>query len=243
VNDGVYSWQVDVSPTTQARVKVIAYDAAANSGDDVSDADFTIADTESPTATVLAPNGGEVWDVDSTYSINWTASDNIGVSSVDILLSIDGGVTYPHTIATGEANDGVYPWQVDVSPTTQARVKVIAYDDGGNQGEDASDDNFEISDPTSGVGDIPTRAVITGVVPNPFIGTTSIRFGIPEEGRVRIDVYDVSGRLAGEIVQKAFSSGYHSVDWANNGSLEAGLYFVRLSFGSEEVTRKAVISH
>ena len=41
------------------------------------------------------------------------------------VLSTDGGGTYPHTIAAAEPNDGVFPWLVDVSPTTQARVKVV----------------------------------------------------------------------------------------------------------------------
>jgi hypothetical protein len=147
-NDGVYAWQVDVPPTTQARIKVVAYDAAMNSGEDESDADFTIEDGTDPSVTVTQPNGGEVWDIDSFFDVQWIATDNVGVTTVDILLSSDGGATYPDTISTGEANDGVYSWQVDVSPTTQARIKVVAYDAAGNDGEDASDADFTIEDGT-----------------------------------------------------------------------------------------------
>ena len=131
--------------TTQARVKVIAYDAAANSGEDISDANFTISDGTDRSVTVTDPNGGEIWEIDSFFDIMWVATDNIGVTSIDILLSTDGGATFPTTIATGEANDGVYSWEVDVPPTTQARVKVIAHDAAGNSGEDTSDGNFDIS--------------------------------------------------------------------------------------------------
>ncbi|MFH1313222.1 MAG: C25 family cysteine peptidase, partial [Candidatus Eisenbacteria bacterium] len=150
-NDGVYPWLVDVSLTTEARVKVIAYDAAMNSGQDESDGDFEIADGTDPNVTVTEPNGGETWAIDSFFDITWSASDNVGVTTVDILLSSDGGATYPHTIATGETNDGVFAWQVDASATTEARVKVMAYDAAGNDGEDASDADFTVADGTDPV--------------------------------------------------------------------------------------------
>ncbi|MFC1800350.1 T9SS type A sorting domain-containing protein, partial [Candidatus Eisenbacteria bacterium] len=244
-NDGIFSWLVDVAPTTQARVMVIAYDAAGNVGDDWSNADFTIYDDEPPQVTVVQPNGGEVWDIDSFFDIMWNATDDIGVTSIDILLSSDGGATYPHTIATGEPNDGIFSWLVDAAPTTQARVKVIAHDAAANFGEDESDSDFEIYDPAAGVditGDIPLSAVITGNSPNPFAETTEIRFGIPVDGRARLAVYDVSGREVDLVMDQVLPAGYHSVDWRNGENLSMGLYFIKLRTGSQEVTHKVVIS-
>jgi len=243
-NDGVYSWQVDAPPTTQARVKVIAYDAATNSGEDVSDADFTISDGTDPAVTVTSPNGGENWAIDSFFDITWTATDNVGVTSIDILLSTDGGATYPDTITTGEVNDGVYSWTVDAVATTTARIKVIAYDGDGNEGEDASDADFEVYDPVAGVDvtdDIPAYALITGNSPNPFREMTQISFGIPAGGRVQIVVYDVGGRVVDTLADQVYSAGYHSVTWTRDGSLGMGLYFVSLRFGSEEATQKVVL--
>jgi hypothetical protein len=202
-------------------------------------------DTEDPEVTVTSPNGGEVWDIDSFFDVTWIATDNVGVTSIDILLSTDGGATYPEVIATGEVNDGIYSWQVDGEATTQARVKVIAYDGAGNSGEDASDADFEIYDPASGVDvtrEIPTAAVIAGNSPNPFSKATEIRFGIPADGRVQIDVYDVGGRVVGTVVDRIYSAGYHSVSWQSGVSLGMGLYVVRLRFEAEEVMHKVVLS-
>jgi hypothetical protein len=244
-NDGVYSWQVDVAPTTQARVKVIAYDAATNSGEDESDGNFTIADGEAPEVTVTAPNGGETWPIDSFFDITWTATDNIGVTSISIVLSVDGGATYPDTVCTNEANDGVYSWTVDAPATFTARIKVVAYDGGGNEAEDASDADFEIYDPTSGItheGDLPSHVVITGAIPNPFSNGTNLHFGIPSDGELSIEVYDVSGRLIGETTRGWYTAGYHEVSWTTDGTVVPGLYFLRLRFDSNEVTRKVVIS-
>ena len=125
-------------------MKVVAHDAAGNTGEDESDADFTIADTTPPTVTVTSPNGGENWSIGSSRTITWTANDNVGVTSIDIYYSTDGGATYPYTIATGEANDGAYTWTVPNTPSTTCRVKVVAHDAAGNTGEDESDENFII---------------------------------------------------------------------------------------------------
>jgi hypothetical protein len=226
-------------------VKVIAYDAAANSGEDVSDGDFTIADGEAPEVTVTSPNGGEVWDLFLTYDITWNATDNIGVTSITIVCSVDGGTTYPDTIATGEANDGSYSWPVDAPTSTTARIKVIAYDGVGNEGEDISDADFEIYDPLSGViaePEIPVHLVIAGASPNPFSDRTSIRFGIPRSGRVSIGVYDVSGRHIAAIVDGVYPAGYHTIDWTNDGFIRTGVYFLRGRFDNEEISHKVVIS-
>jgi hypothetical protein len=235
---------VDEPPTALARIKVIAYDAELNSGEDASDGNFIIADGEAPEVTVTAPNGGEVWDIDSFFDITWIATDNIGVTSVDILLSTDGGATYPRTLATGEANDGVFSWLVDVEATTQARVKVIAYDGGGNSGEDVSDADFEIYDPLSGVAEseIPAGVVIAGAEPNPFSQRTSVRFGVPKDGRVELVVYDVSGREVATLAERHCAAGYHSVDWVAGETVRTGIYFVSLRYGTDEVTHKVVIS-
>ena len=56
----------------------------------------------------------------------------------------DNGLTYPNTIATGEANDGTYPWTVPDTPSATCMVKVVALDAAGNSGEDVSNASFEI---------------------------------------------------------------------------------------------------
>ena len=242
-NDGTYAWLVAAPVSATARVKVIAYDAAANSGSDVSDANFSIADTTPPSVTASAPNGGEVWEIGTAYDVTWTATDNIGVVSVTIVLSSDGGVTFPDTLAMGEANDGVYSWLVASGRTTTARVKVIAYDAAASSAADESDANFEIYDPASGVPageEIPDRLVVTGATPSPAGQRTVVRFGLPNPARVRMDVFDVSGRKLATLADGPYTAGYHDVEW-KSGS-RSGIYFVQIVVGGERVTHKIVIS-
>jgi hypothetical protein len=89
----------------------------------------------------------------------------------------------------------------------------------------------------------PSAPVILGSNPNPFCLQASIGFGIPEEGRVRIGVYDVSGRPIISLTDQEYSAGYHTVDWiAADQDVTAGVYFVRMRFGSSTVSRKVVLS-
>jgi len=242
-NDGVYAWLVTAPVTATARVKVLAYDAASNVGEDMSNANFAIADATAPTVTLSAPNGGEVWDIGNTYDITWTATDNIGVTSISLVLSRDGGATFPDTIAQGEANDGAYTWLVDAERTTAALIKAIAYDAAANNGTDASDADFEVYDPAAGVpaGEvIPNQLVVAGPTPNPSNARIILRFGLPTAGRAQMGVFDVSGRKVATLADGSYTAGYHSVEWQSGG--RSGIYFVQLQAGGDRVTHKVVIS-
>jgi hypothetical protein len=102
-----------------------------------------LIDATAPTVSVTTPNGGESWIVGTPHGVTWTATDNVGVTAVDIDYSADGGASWI-SVATGEANDGIYGWMVPNSPTTQALVRVKARDAAGNVGSDAGNTVFTI---------------------------------------------------------------------------------------------------
>ena len=53
-----------------------------------------LADTTPPTVSLVAPLGGERLYTGSPYVIRWTATDNVGVTSIDVAFSGDGGATF-----------------------------------------------------------------------------------------------------------------------------------------------------
>ena len=69
-----------------------------------------------------------------------------------------------------------------------------------------------------------------------------MRFGIPKDGYVRLGVYDVSGREVATLADGDYAAGYHSVEWKVGSAAGTGVYFLKLRSGSEEITRKVVIS-
>jgi M6 family metalloprotease-like protein len=104
-------------------------------------------DSFAPSVTVASPNGGESYDGGSWQTITWNATDNLGVSFVDIYLSDNGGSTYPYVVATGEANDGTYDWRVQRLDSDNCLIKVTAHDAALNEGSDESDSVFQLNTP------------------------------------------------------------------------------------------------
>ena len=100
---------------------------------------------------------------------------------------------------------------------------------------------------TTAVGDtpVPSRLALENH-PNPFNPTTMIRFALPEATVVTLKVYDVQGRLVKTLVSGRHTPvGVHEIEWSgtdNNGMpVSSGVYFYRLTAGSETLTRKAVL--
>ncbi|MHA2621165.1 MAG: fibronectin type III domain-containing protein [bacterium JZ-2024 1] len=78
--------------TSTARVRVVSTDMVGNTGEDVSDANFTISDQTPPAALITRPFAGENVQADPPFfTIQWTSSDNIGIGKHDLFLSLDGG--------------------------------------------------------------------------------------------------------------------------------------------------------
>jgi beta-lactamase superfamily II metal-dependent hydrolase len=112
-----------------------------------------VADAIAPAATVLSPNGGETLAAGGAASLLWSASDNVGVTSIDLEYSLDhGGHWSP--LALGIGNAGTWGWSVPNVVSLQALVRVTARDAAGNPGSDVSNADFAIADQTA-----PTVAV------------------------------------------------------------------------------------
>ncbi|MDT0630232.1 DUF4331 family protein [Rubrivirga sp. S365] len=104
---------------------------------------------------------------------------------------------------------------------------------------DAPDANF--STPTGvGVG-VPQGFILEQNYPNPTAATSAIQFHVARAGDVRLDVYDVRGRLVETVYDRPTAVGTHTVDW-NAGRLASGTYLYRLQIGGETVaTRQATV--
>jgi hypothetical protein len=100
-------------------------------------------DFQPPLVTVTSPNGGQVWTGGSQQAVTWTATDNVGVASVDVFYR-DGAAEPWTMLAQFLSNPGSFTWFVHNTPTASARVRVLARDTSGNPGEDTSDADFTI---------------------------------------------------------------------------------------------------
>ena len=80
---------------------------------------------------------------------------------------------------------------------------------------------------------IPFEFELLPVYPNPFNPTTKISYGLPEDGKVSLIVYNISGQEVAVLYDGEQQAGYHSMAWEAS-QYASGLYFLRL-VGSETV--------
>ncbi|MBS1724292.1 MAG: agmatine deiminase family protein [Armatimonadetes bacterium] len=104
-----------------------------------------------PLAYCAYPNGGEKFVPGQHVTVRWAADDDVAVTSVDVLLSTDGGANYS-TVAGGIASTGSYDWTVPSVYSPACRIKVVAHDADTNGGEDVSDRAFAIVRGANGSG-------------------------------------------------------------------------------------------
>ena len=93
---------------------------------------------------------------------------------------------------------------------------------------------------------IPTDYKLEQNYPNPFNPTTSIRFELPRDKAVSLQIFDVSGRLVKTLVDNQhLSEGVHEMQWdgTNNAgsSVASGTYMYRLQFGNFAHTKTMVL--
>lgn len=81
--------------------------------------------------------------------------------------------------------------------------------------------------------------------PNPFTGTTKLRWELPAAGKVEIAVYNLKGQAVRSFSPQIQDAGINSLDWDgcdNHGkALSSGIYLVKANFGGTARLRKMVL--
>ncbi len=89
-------------------------------------------------------------------------------------------------------------------------------------------------------GEVPVEVVLNQNYPNPFNPGTRIQFGLPDESRVRLTVYDMLGRQVSVLADGIYSRGTHEVNW-DAGMYSSGTYIYRLETDEAVLTRKMML--
>ncbi|MBK7956998.1 MAG: hypothetical protein IPK03_02135 [Bacteroidetes bacterium] len=137
---GFYSWTIPNTPSTNCLIRVT--DLNNTTLFDKSNGTFTIA--LPPSLKLNAPNGGNIWNVNSNQNITWTA---VTVQNIKIEYTINNGGSWNTIAGSVLASLGTYAWNLPNTPSTNCRVRITDINNGLIN--DESDSNFTIFLPPS----------------------------------------------------------------------------------------------
>ncbi|MFQ5650735.1 MAG: CotH kinase family protein [bacterium] len=103
-----------------------------------------------------------------------------------------------------------------------------------------------ILDPrSSGRDRVPAAFSVTLAYPNPFNARTTIEYGLPQEGHVKLVIYNLLGQAVRTLVDEFQLAGFQAVRWDGQDqrarTIGSGVYFVRLIAGGRTVTQKILL--
>lgn len=141
-------WEVLPSVGRNLNFRFSARDNRAGGGSNESDDMLITVNGASGPFAVTSPNSNITWGEGLpqtiTWSVNGTDAAPVNCTSVNILLSTDGGQTFPTILAGATANDGSEVVTLPIGQSATCRIKIEAV---GNIFFDISNTNFTIGPP------------------------------------------------------------------------------------------------
>ncbi len=196
--------------------------------------------TPASAVSLVSPNGGEHWLVNSSYPITWSS---FGIDRVELSYKISPADSWRRIAQSVDATLGNYIWTVPNTQTTQARVRVIDRSTGSLV--DSSDAVFAITFPTSvAESGIPTVYELNQNFPNPFNPSTKITYGLPKESHVQLTVFNALGQEVATLVNEAQSAGRYTIEFSTASigrEISSGVYYYRINAGDFAQTKKLVL--
>lgn len=143
INNTTPTWEVLPSVARTMNFRLTVRDNNPLGGQtDQANTVITVSGTRGPFEVTSPNTGSEIWYAGATETITWDVNNTAALSAnVNILLSTDGGYTYPITLASGVTNDGSQNITVPNNVGTTNRIKIEA---ASNIFFDLSNADFEI---------------------------------------------------------------------------------------------------
>jgi hypothetical protein len=182
-------------------------------------------------------------DCDNDFDVA-ISRENYGDASFAVILN-NGDATFAgaFTVYVGPDARGLTAGDFDRDCDLDIAVAIM--------GDNSVAVTMNTTDPTTGVGDYGTPAVVAGYrlhpnYPNPFNPTTTLAYSLPSAARVELSIYDLAGRLVKILVGgEEQGAGSHSVVWRGKDdagrAMPSGTYFYRLEAGGYTETRRMTL--
>ncbi len=92
---------------------------------------------------------------------------------------------------------------------------------------------------------LPEQFSLSPNYPNPFNAGTTIVYALPQEGSVRLVIYNMLGQMVRKLVHENQIAGHKRVLWDGNDErglrVSSGVYFYRIEFGQQRLVGKMIL--
>ena len=82
-------------------------------------------------------------------------------------------------------------------------------------------------------GQLPMEYALSQNYPNPFNPTTNIKYALPVDSKLTMEIYNVLGQRVRTLVNDNVAAGFHIAEWDGTGNagqqLASGMYFLQMS--------------
>jgi hypothetical protein len=191
--------------------------------------------------TLFTPNGAEVWNGGTTENISWDVANTdltpVSCGFVDILMSLDGGLTFDSIVATHIPNTGSASITVpNIQTNTTVKFLIRCSD---NYFFDISDDDFTINfnpNPSNGINNLVAKKSLIAF-PNP----TKDYLQLNGNSFLNNSEFEILNTL-GQIIKKG------EIDLTETGKAEpinvsdigCGIYFIQVKTSSNNFSAKFI---
>ena len=90
------------------------------------------------------------------------------------------------------------------------------------------------------------RTFLRAGTPNPASSIATIEFGLERTSHVRLNIYDVAGRVVRKLADETIAGGVYSRHWdgrdTHGNAVGAGVYIAKLQAGDKSITQKLVLA-
>lgn len=87
---------------------------------------------------------------------------------------------------------------------------------------------------------LPTQFSLSQNYPNPFNPSTNINFELPNQGEVKLQIFNVVGQLISTLVDQKMDAGSYSFKW-DASNFSSGTYFYRITYNNQTVSKKMIL--
>jgi len=163
--------------------------------------------------------------------------DTLGIRacfSTQALLRVLGNAKMPCDLVSAEIH----------ATLTNGALVVATFGDHKHD-DDGDDDKDKDKDKDKGHGGQDARLLSPKARPNPLNPRTELSFTMSREGRVRVTVYDMQGRLVNTLLDEVRGVGEQKVMWdgssAQNGKVASGVYFFQIQAPEGQVVQRVAV--